>query len=259
MMFEQVFAHPMSSHNPPRPAGAVGLRLNGAVTDHTSQLHEATQHLIQTVDGLTDNQWAEPSLLPGWTRAHVIAHLTLNAEGLAAAAEGVVRGEDVPMYASPEARAADIEGLAKEPPSETRERFLGATSNFASAVARIPEDRLGVTIHRTPGARAFPAGAISGMRWREVMIHHADLDAGYTLADWPVEFAEHVIEAMAKRGAATTPFSVRASDTGKTWSFGDGGPTVTGTSAALAWWLTGRGNAEGLETDDGGLPGIEAW
>jgi maleylpyruvate isomerase len=189
----------------------------------------------------------------------VIAHLTLNAEGLAAAADGVVRGEDVPMYASQEARAADIEGLAKEPPSETRERFLGATSNFASAVARIPQDRLGVTIHRTPGARAFPAGAIPGMRWREVMIHHADLDAGYTRADWPLEFAEHVIEAMAKRGAAPTPFRVRASDTGRTWSFGDGGPTVTATSADLAWWLTGRGNAEGLETDDGPLPGIEAW
>ena len=33
---------------------------------------------------------------------------------------------------------------------------------------------------------------------------------------------------MTKRGVAATPFSIRASDTGKTWSFGDGGPTVTG-------------------------------
>jgi maleylpyruvate isomerase len=233
--------------------------LNGVVTDHSSRLHEATQHLLQTVDGLTDNQWAEPSLLPGWTRAHVIAHLTLNAEGLAAAVDGVVRGEAVPMYASSEARAADIEELAKEPPSETRERFLAATSNLASALARIPQERLGVTIDRTPGERRFPAGAVSGMRWREVMIHHVDLGAGYTHGDWPVEFAEHLIQAMTKRSVAATPFSIRASDTGKTWSFGDGGPTVTGTSAALAWWLTGRGNAEGLETDDGPLPGIEAW
>ena len=202
MMFEQVFAHPMSSHNPPRPAGLVGLRLNGAVTDHSSQLHEATQHLIQTVDGLTDNQWAEPSLLPGWTRAHVIAHLTLNAEGLAGAADGVVRGEAVPMYASQEARTSDIEEQAKVPPSETRDRFLGSTSTFASALAAIPEDRLGVTIDRTPGARSFPAGAIAGMRWREVHIHHVDLDAGYTPADWPsgVRGAPHRRDDQARCG-----------------------------------------------------------
>ena len=45
----------------------------------------------------------------------------------------------------------------------------------------------------------------------------------------------------------------------RTWSFGDGGPTVTGTTAALAWWLTGRGSGEGLDVDEGELPGIEAW
>jgi maleylpyruvate isomerase len=235
------------------------LRLNGLVTDHSSQIHEATQRLVQTVDGLTDSHWAEPSLLPGWSRAHVIAHLTLNAEGLAAACTGVLRGETVPMYASPEARNDDIEELAGRKPAVVRERFLAATTAFAHALAALPDNRLDVSIERSPGTLTFPAGAVGGMRWREVMIHHVDLDAGFVRADWPTAFSEHVIDAMSRRVTATSPFGVRATDTGHAWSFGDGGPMVSGTAADLAWWLTGRGHGEGLTSDEGDLPGIEAW
>ena len=46
-------------------------------------LPEATQRLVRTVDGLDDDALAAPSGLPDWTRAHVVAHLALNAEGLA--------------------------------------------------------------------------------------------------------------------------------------------------------------------------------
>ena len=37
------------------------------------------------------------------------------------------------------------------------------------------------------------------MRWREVEIHHADLDVGYSQANWPAEFSVAVIESMARR------------------------------------------------------------
>ena len=56
-------------------------------------LQEATRRLVRAVDGLDDNAYAEPSGLPGWTRGHVLAHLTLNAEGLAAALSGIVDRE----------------------------------------------------------------------------------------------------------------------------------------------------------------------
>jgi maleylpyruvate isomerase len=52
---------------------------------------------------------------------------------------------------------------------------------------------------------------------------------------------------------------VHAADLDRTWHLGDGGPTVTGTAAALGWWLTGRGGSEGLASDDGAVPSIEAW
>ena len=99
------------------------------------------------------------------------------------------------------------------------------------------------------------------MRLSEVEIHHADLDAGYTAADWSPEFATTVVDSMHKRHSWDRPFTARATDLGRSWTFGEGaeaGPTVSGTAAHLAWWLTGRGSGEGL-TSDGELPGIEGW
>ncbi|HSF36547.1 MAG TPA: maleylpyruvate isomerase N-terminal domain-containing protein, partial [Nocardioides sp.] len=65
----------------------------------------ADRALVRTVDALSESQYAEPSQLPGWTRAHVVAHLALNGEGLAGVLHGAHVGRPAPMYASPEARA----------------------------------------------------------------------------------------------------------------------------------------------------------
>jgi len=225
------------------------------VTAHLDLLNDATERLLNTVDGLTDSQWSEPSLLPGWTRAHVVAHLTLNAEGLAGALDGVTRGEAVPMYASQEARDGDIKELATHPPGDIAARLSAAVAELSRALGAVPDDRLGDSIDRTPGARAFPAGAVSGMRLREVEIHHADLGVAYTRADWPMTFSEYVIDSMSKRVDAS--FSLRTTDTDRTWELG--GPVVAGTAADLAWWLTGRGTGDGLTAEDGDLPEVATW
>jgi maleylpyruvate isomerase len=233
-------------------------------------LPEADRRLVRTVDGLADADWDAPSLLPGWTRAHVAAHLALNAEGLAAALGGVVTGEPVPMYRTPEARDDDIAELAAAGPAELRSRLLAAGPVFAEAAAAVPDDAADVVLERTPGDRRFRAGDVAWMRWREVEIHHADLAAGYGPQDWSPAFAAHLLGAMAGRGAAGTAFSAYASDLDATWTVGaaggaaddptgEGTPVVTGTAAALAWWLTGRGTGEGLTCESGELPRIGAW
>jgi len=228
--------------------------------DKTELLRESSQRLVRTVDSLPDAAFREPSGLPDWTRAHVVAHLTLNAEGLAGALTGLVQDEPTPMYRSQEARDEDIDLLAAAEPSELRDRLLGATTGFADAMAAVPEDAWGTEIERVPGGPTFRAGAVPGMRLRELEIHHADLDAGYTRADWTPAFATLLLDSMAKRESWTEPFLARPTDVEGTWTFGQGGrTTVTGTAADLGWWLTGRGSGEGLTSDIGKLPGIGAW
>jgi maleylpyruvate isomerase len=222
-------------------------------------LDSGTRRLIRTVDKMADDQWDQPSLLPGWSRAHVVAHLTLNAEGLSGALEGVHERRPVPMYRSQEARNGDIAQLSKQPPSELRDRFLGSTTVIGEWIEELADNLADTVVERTPGGRSFPAGDIGLMRIREVEIHHADLGLDYTAADWPDEF---VVLLMGSRAGAEhdgTPFAAHAVDLDRTWQFGSGGPTVSGPGSALAWWVTGRGSGDGLTSDDGRVPRMEPW
>jgi maleylpyruvate isomerase len=234
------------------------------VTDLTALspdlIARADHELIRTVDGLPDEAYAEPSLLPGWTRAHVIAHLTLNAEGLGGVLHGAHLGETRTMYASQEARDGDIDDLAAVEPTDLRERFLASTGRFTEVLeAMAPGDWDG-RFDRTPGGRSIALVNVPLMRLREVEIHHADLDAGYSAAYWDEDFCAILLESLTKV-ATPEPFTVRPTDLDGSWRYGegDGGPVVTGTAAALGWWLTGRGAGEGLTSDTGTLPEMEAW
>ncbi len=218
-------------------------------------LEIASQALVRTVDGLDDDAYGGPSLLPGWSRAHVVAHLALNAEALAGALRGVLEGVPVPMYAAAGGRDADIDELATARAGALRDRLLGSTTLLAGVLRGLRADVLGTAIERTPGSgRAIVAGDVMLMRWIEVEVHHVDLDAGRSPDDWPAEFATLLLARTADPGIAT----LVATDLGRSWQGESGTPTVSGTAADLGWWLSGRGAGEGLQSD-GALPRIEAW
>jgi maleylpyruvate isomerase len=219
------------------------------------ELPEATRRLVRTVDALPDQAYAEPSGLPDWTRAHVVAHLALNAEALAGALTGVVEGRQVAMYRSQEARDGDIESLASAGAAVLRTRLLGACTDLADAIDAVPDDEAETVIERVPGGRTFRVAEVPWMRLREVEIHHADLDAGYDRAQWPVPFAVRLLDSVPGRDPGAGPFCVRATDLDRTWACGVGGPVVSGTACDLAWWLTGR-PATGLTCEGGELPRI---
>ncbi|WP_372734432.1 maleylpyruvate isomerase family mycothiol-dependent enzyme [Nocardioides sp.] len=218
----------------------------------------ATQRLIRTVDALSDDDWQVPSLLPGWSRAHVAAHLALNAEALAGALEGVREGRDVPMYVSAEARENDIAALGAADPQELRDRLMAGCHRLGESVEHLPESLFGIDIRRTPGAAAFSAGRVGEMRLREVEIHHADLGVDYTWADWPAAFSVLLLDGRSKVYEGE-PFTAHAEDLDRSWAFGGGsGVTVHGPSGLLGWWSTGRDPGQGL-TCAGELPRMESW
>ncbi|MEV7393377.1 maleylpyruvate isomerase N-terminal domain-containing protein, partial [Streptomyces sp. NPDC091215] len=45
------------------------------------QINAATGHLLETAARFTDADVRAPSLLPGWSRGHVLTHVARNADG----------------------------------------------------------------------------------------------------------------------------------------------------------------------------------
>ena len=163
-------------------------------------LPDATQRLVRTVDGLDDEALAAPSGLPDWTRAHVVAHLALNAEGLAGVLDEPDRGRADHACTAPTRRGpATSTTLAAADRAELRDRFMAGTTLVADAVDRLPDEFWTETFERTPGGRVIRYAAIPGMRLREVEIHHVDLDAGFAPGGWSDAFSSHLIGAMVKR------------------------------------------------------------
>jgi maleylpyruvate isomerase len=231
-------------------------------------LPDASVRLVRAVDGFHGDDWRVPSLLPGWTRAHVVAHLGLNAAGMARALRGLVADveDDEPrtMYDSDDQRAHDIAELAGADPSDVRAQLLAGITILQEAIDAVPADRWETRVERTPGGRTIRAAAFPGMRWRELEIHHVDLDAGYARSAWSMEFAEHLLDAMTKRLAPERAFEVKPLDSQRTWVVGDGQseypvPVVSGPAVDLAWWLTGRPTPDSLSCSHGELPSIESW
>jgi maleylpyruvate isomerase len=236
-----------------------------AVMDHSLEpdhLTEAGQRLVRTVDGFSGDDWSAPSLLPGWSRAHVVAHLALNGEALGGVLRGVVEAEPVPMYASQDARDDDIEELAGADHAELRDRLLASLTTFQDATVALPDEAWSGRFERTPGGPTFPLDAVPLMRVREIEIHHADLGAGYTADQWPPGFTEVVVDGMVKRLDHDPGFRVTPLDSERTWAVGqvdDDSAVVTGPVAQLAWWLTGRPPGEQVSCSRGELPTIGGW
>ena len=78
-----------------------------AVREHTSQL------LGRTI-GFSDEDWAAPTALPGWTRSHVAAHLVDGARRLVRVIDGLHSGRLRTMYDSDaeERRTIELGALA---------------------------------------------------------------------------------------------------------------------------------------------------
>ncbi|MFE9382981.1 maleylpyruvate isomerase family mycothiol-dependent enzyme [Streptomyces sp. NPDC007025] len=225
----------------------------------TELLRSATGHLLAAAAGLTAAEAAEPSHLPGWTRAHVLTHLARNADALV----NVLAGE--PMYASAEARDADIAAGAGRSPEALADDVRTSAACLERAFAALGDEEWNRTVTLRNGVTDL-ASSLPFRRWIEVELHHVDLGIGYTLEDLPGAFVDRELANMARRfaGHPDIPVAVelRAED-GRSWRTGAAEPgaegpfVVAGSPVALVGWLTGRTNGSGLSAR-GSLPALPA-
>lgn len=237
------------------PAGA-------AVESSLSDIDAAEQRFRATVAGFGDEDLRAPSLCPGWSRGHVVAHVALNAGSLVNLIEWARTGAEIPQYPSPEARDADIERHSGRSPDEHLAALDGAARRFAGAARALPSDRWSFEV-RGIGGTSVPVERYLLGRLSEVEIHHVDLDAGYGPGDWPRSFVEAALGLAGERlgPRVAYPFVIDATDLGARAGLGAGEPrtVVSGAGSSLLSWLLGRGDGRDLDGDGGELPPVPSW
>ena len=226
---------------------------------HLDETVVATARFLETVGRLGEEDVRGPSVLPGWTRAHVVTHVARNADALSNVLHAARAGETGSMYPSQEERDADIESGAGRAPHELLEDAVTACGRWRQAANQLHAADLEKPMSRLPGGPAQPVRRVGMMRRTEVEVHHADLDAGYTAEDWPTDFVAALMKRRQRElESSGVGLSWRTTDTGEHWETGPG-PEVTGTAAALVWWLLGRGTGESLACSAGRLPELGRW
>ena len=167
----------------------------------SDQIDQATQRLLGTARIITEPDLRAASLLPGWTRAHVLAHVARGADAMRQLLVGVRSGQDRSAYASTEAWQADIEYRASLRPKELADDLAGSAMALRTVARQLPDERWRHPV-LIPGPASFPAAELLVRRLVEVELHHCDLGARYTPADWPPAFAAmELVEPMRSQRA----------------------------------------------------------
>lgn len=154
----------------------------------TSTCRAAGERFFATVLGerLSDQDLDGPSLLPGWTRRTVVAHVARNADALVNLLTWARTRMETPIFASSEARDAAIAETSTLPVDDLLSDCLSAAKRLDTAVQTMPEKAWSVQV-KTAQGRTVPAAQVLWMRSREVWVHAVDLQAGATFADVPPE------------------------------------------------------------------------
>ncbi|QIV86997.1 maleylpyruvate isomerase family mycothiol-dependent enzyme [Glutamicibacter mishrai] len=221
-----------------------------------SRLGRETAMMSATIQTLSSEELAADSLCEGWSRAHVIAHLASNGRSLVKLVDWATSGEPQKLYASQDARNAEIDQLAALPREELLAAFDESATYFAQECERLAGELAveEVDLH----GKIIPATSIVALRIAEVVIHHHDLDTAWTIEEADPVSQENAVEAAVRTmRVKDAPGMTLRSEEGDEWVIGDGSLTVRADRAGLVEWLA-RENDRYIEAD-GPIPQLPTW
>ncbi|WP_053204155.1 maleylpyruvate isomerase family mycothiol-dependent enzyme [Jiangella muralis] len=215
------------------------------------------------VRDLRDGELDAPSLVPGWSRRHIVAHVGLNARALTRLTAWAASGVETPMYSSPAARDREIE-LAATLPATALRHLSDHAAIHLNVEWRDLDDASWRSEVVTAQGRRVPARETVWMRTREVWVHAIDLDAGGRFEDLPARLLDQLLDdvraAWGRRSTSSPTMVVtdRDLDDGRDPPQ-EAAAGVIGTAAAVTRWATGRGAAGVGSLGGGPVPAAPAW
>ncbi len=222
----------------------------------------ATARYLGALTVLDEAALAGPSALPGWSRAHVVAHLSRNADAFTRVLELAAAGEPASMYASAGARDHDIDETVARLDAAALLEDATASSARLAEVAAAYDGPTDATYSRLPDlAEEWSLDTVLPRRLTEILVHHSDLMLDLDPTQWPATFSCDLVgKRIDELGPDGPPMVLSSTDVEGLWKLGPGGgPQISGPAGALAWWLVGRGDGDGLTCSGGDLPTIPRW
>jgi maleylpyruvate isomerase len=163
--------------------------MDAALRQLNDQLDQATQRLLDAARVLPEPDLRAPSLLPGWSRAHVLAHVARNADAMRNLLIGARVRLHRPAYASAQAREDGIETSAAQAPRDLMNDLADSAMALRTMIRQLPAEAWSFGVQMLDSG-PFPAADLLTRRLAEVELHHCDLGIGYDAAKWPASFVQ---------------------------------------------------------------------
>jgi maleylpyruvate isomerase len=208
----------------------------------------SSNRLLVTLRGLDADSLLHPSQLPGWTIAHIVAHLTQHADALARCAHDLRQGADTIMYPSGlDARADAIEAASGRGVDELLDGLAESCDAFAAAWIDLPDGQC----RSVPDSTPFHTSTVLLRRLREIEAHGADTGlAELAPATWSTAYVGADLTSQWDTVTLRTTEAVHLIDEmGGAWRAGDHREKARNmTRRNILAWLLDRHHEPGLPT-----------
>ena len=159
--------------------------------DWITEAKAAHAALLADIADLDDATARGASLLPHWTRGHVLTHLARNADSNTGMFLAAQRGEiEVQYPGGGEQRERDIAAGADRPAAELVADVASAVASLEAAWDSTPDDVWATGQGRSLGRGDIGLDEWVFSRWRETEVHHSDLGIGFTWARWSAPYVD---------------------------------------------------------------------
>ncbi len=235
------------------------LRKNArSLTSDLNVLQRESGMAMATIASLTDDELAKPTHCEGWTRAHLIAHLALDADAMAHLVTWAVTGQETPAYESREKRDAGIEATAGLS-AELVKTLEQAEARLLEAFRSL-RDGVQVETVSTPFSGDVNVFSLPVLRTTEIIVHHDDLDTTWEWHEADPDATVDAIEVCVHRlqEHPDSPGLQIVALEGEEWTVGDGSHRIEGYYEALLPFLAREQVEEGLR-HEGDLPRLPPW
>lgn len=236
------------------------LRKNArSLTSDLNVLERESGMAMATIASLTDDEVAKPTHCQGWTRAHLIAHLALDADAMANLVTWAVTGQQTPAYESREKRDADIEATAELPAAELAKTLEHAEARLLEAFRSLRDGVQAETVP-TPFSGEVNVFSLPALRTTEIVVHHDDLDTTWEWHEADPDATVDAIEVCVHRlqQHPDSPGLQIVALEGEQWTVGDGSHRIEGYYEALLPFLAREQVDEGLR-HEGDPPRLPPW